>query len=54
MKLRRGTELKIVCIKQQTSLFHYQQQISKHALSTFEHRQKIYMSEYWNTKLRNV
>ena len=40
-KLRRGAELKKVCIKQQKSLFHYQQKNSKHPLS-------------WDTKLRRV
>ena len=39
-KLRRGAELKKVLIKQQKSLFHYQQKISKCALSTFDHHQK--------------
>ena len=37
-------------IKQQKSLFYYQQKISKHPLSTFDHHQNIYMSEIWNTK----
>ena len=41
-------------IKQQKSLFHYQQKTSKHALSTLNHQQKSYMSESWNTKLRRV
>ena len=54
LKIRRGTEIKNVCIKQQKSLFHYQQKIWKHAFSTFEHHQKIFMSEPWNTKLRSV
>ena len=42
-------------IKQQkSSLFHYQEKISKHLLSTFNHQQKSFMSESWNTKLRSV
>ena len=51
---QKRAELKKVHIKQQKSLFHYQQKISKHAFSTFDHHQKIYMSESWNTKLRSV
>ena len=34
LKLRGGTELKKVHVKQQQSLFHYHQKISKYALST--------------------
>ena len=54
LEQRRGAELKKVGIKQQNNLFHYQQKISKHAHSTFNHHQKIYVSEFWNTKLRSV
>ena len=50
LKPRRGAEVKKVRIKQQKSLFDYQQKISKHPLSTFDHHEKIYMSESWNTK----
>ena len=54
LKLRRGGELKKVRMKQKKSLFHYQQKVSKHPLSTFNHHQKIYISGSWDTKLRSV
>ena len=54
LKLKTGAELNKVRIKQQKSLFHYQHKISRHALTTFDYHQNIFMKESWNAKLRSV